>query len=156
MRKVNNAGAAVLELLRDAALLPTTEGDASFPYAKVDNSNGTYMPVSVERLRDHKNGCEVWAVAHYYGMNGDLCADPSVEFLRVREGEWYPLSFQQDPMPGYCSYVILDEDTMMPHSGNVYRQSDCAVFCGKWMRNIREQQGLKPITLNARRKRNVK
>lgn len=136
MRPVNQTARKVLERLRTLAV----EARPDQPYVKLNNGGDGIMAVSVERIRA-TGGAEVWAVAHYFEQNGDLCADPSIEFLRGPSG-WYPLTFQQDPWPGFKRYVELDGATLVPTRYNKRMQADCAVFCGTWMRNVKHQQRL--------------
>jgi hypothetical protein len=103
---------------------------------KIDNTEGTFMPVCVERLMDSDLG-PVFSVAHYYTQNGDAMRDPEMEFIKGFDGKYYPRSFLMDPMPEQRSVEIVD--------GNIRfaprMQKDQAVFAGTWMRNIKIQQG---------------
>src|SRR5208337_2448339 len=74
-------------------------------HRKVENTGGTFMAVNIDVLstteKQVPGRTEPWyelrvAVAHNYEQNGDLMADPDVEFLVTPLGV-APLSFQQDP-----------------------------------------------------------
>jgi hypothetical protein len=98
---------------------------------KIDNAPGCYMAVHVERLTEHR-----FSVAHYYEQNGDLCADPDMEFLRLGLA-WVPVAIQQ--WSGYRRAAELDGDAVTGWYPRECR--DQASFAGVWMRNIKEQQG---------------
>lgn len=104
-------------------------------YRKIDNGGKAFMPVTVEKLETTKLG-EVWSVAHYYRQNGDLMRDPEMLFLKGGDGEWYPLSFQQDGL-GYVNHVACAKTGAYIAK----RQKDLATFTTTWMKNIKEQQG---------------
>ena len=110
-----------------------TSGLAEFEAKKIDNTSGSFMPVSVERL----NG-NVFSIAHYYVQNGDLMADPEMTFLKTALG-WHPLTFTQANLGLYQEACVLNED----QSIKGIRQrlyNDLRVFTTQWMRNIKSQQ----------------
>lgn len=47
-----------------------------------------YLPLVIER-----HECKV-TVTHYREENGDLIADPDMEFVIGADGEWYPVALQ--------------------------------------------------------------
>ena len=106
---------------------------------KIDNTNGTFMPVHIERLNKCKLG-QIFSVAHYFEQNGDLMRDPDMGFIKGGDGEYYPISFWQD------SPLIRDEVATWKDGEIVaYRekqQASLVTFANTWMRNIKEQQGL--------------
>ena len=110
----------------------------------VDNARGTFMPVTVDCLRVARSG-SLYAVAHRFEQNGDLCPDPDVEFLVTDDPlqpgakAVYPTAIDQTF--GYRRYVELDVDGN-PVRLNRAGQADLASFCTMWMRNIKGQQGL--------------
>lgn len=86
-------------------------------YLKLDNSDGVYMPLSIQRLGENKV-----ALAHYGELNGDLMADPDMEF-EIGEDYIRPLTYQND----YMGYFSENPDLE---------------FCKMWLQNIKEQQRL--------------
>lgn len=86
-------------------------------YLKIDNSNGVYMPLSIQKLDNNRV-----ALAHYGKQNGDLMADPDMEF-EIGEDYIKPLTYQND----YMGYFTDNPDTE---------------FANMWLRNIKEQQKL--------------
>ncbi|MFL1706663.1 DUF6908 domain-containing protein [Campylobacter sp. MOP7] len=86
-------------------------------YIKIDNSDGVFMPLVVERLS--KN---VFSLSHYGEMNGDLMANPDMTFL-VEGDDITPLSFQDDYM-------------------GIYTKKCDLAFCDLWLKNIEDQQRL--------------
>lgn len=63
-------------------------------YAKIDN-NPIYMPVIVEKTGHLPGYGEIISIAHYSKQNGDLMADPDMEFVIVG-GDYYPTSYRND------------------------------------------------------------
>lgn len=47
-----------------------------------------YMPLVIER---HKSSV---TITHYYQQNGDLIADPDMEFQIANDKEWHPVALQ--------------------------------------------------------------
>jgi hypothetical protein len=107
-------------------------------YKKIDNSTTIFMPVVVERLGKNTMG-DVYSVCHYYEQNGDLMRDPDMVFWHGTDGNFYPVSFQQDNLGIYEQSVWLDGQKYMIRQK---QQSDHAVFANIWMKNIKYQQGL--------------
>lgn len=101
---------------------------------KVDAAPGVYMALHVERT-----GAALFSLAHYYEQNGDLMADPEMEFYRAPDGRYYPLHYQQDGLGIYRAGMELGEDGK-PARLNPREQADQASFAGTWLRNIRHQQ----------------
>jgi hypothetical protein len=122
-----------------------TEG-VDFDHAKkIDNRKGSVMAVHVERVNTIK-GNPVFSVAHYYEQNGDLMADPDIEFLRntLNGVNYYtPIFYKQDGLNISKEYVIMDDKGEIK---GTYPKliADCASFANQWMVNIEEQQNLKP------------
>lgn len=90
-------------------------------------SNGdAFMSVHVDRLHQH-----LYAIAHYFEQNGDMCCDPDMTFYAPKEGV-YVVSFQQ-AIPPVWTHI----DTCTPQ-----QIADMRDFANQWMRNIQEQQEL--------------
>lgn len=131
MQPMSKSTSAVLDFLtRDLADPCVSDARSS---RKVDQTNGSYMAVHVERI-----GPTTYSIAHYYQKNGDLVQDPDVVFVR-EQGKWYPTEIQQ-PF-GYSRVMRLDpEGKISGWSPKHYR--DLRSFAITWIRNIREQQGI--------------
>jgi len=129
MKPVNKSAKKILDLL--------TEGVTESK--KIDNTNGAFMPVSVECLGTVNLGT-LFSVTHYGEQNGDLMADPDVVFLKDKDGNYFPCSFRNDYVGVNKESVIFDG----PEITGFYakEQADEAVFASQWMKNIKEQQGL--------------
>jgi len=146
MKSLNKTATEIFLLLVDGLSGHTTS-------RKVDNAPGLFMPIVVERLEDDP---EIYSLAHYYEMNGDLVPDPDAEFLVVRGtrsgGEVvgiYPVAIDQGPL-GYRRYA-------QPEGGGRVRvtargQAELAEFCNQWMSNVADQQQLL-VRLASSRKR---
>ena len=102
----------------------------------------TFMPVCVECLLDYNDWGWVFSIAHYYIQEGDLMADPDMEFL-VDSGGIYPLSFHQASLGtrdvGAWFDRVPDSSKLLLYS-RYYPQRSLATFANSWMKNIKEQQ----------------
>lgn len=110
-------------------------------YVKIDNTGGSFMPVSLETIFDNEKYMIV-SVAHYYEQNSDLLADPEMLFLYVKAMNTYiPSYFKQDGVMG------TEQESVIVENGEIkgYRsklQSDHTAFANLWMKNIKQQQNL--------------
>jgi hypothetical protein len=111
-------------------------GDAK----KIDNTDGTFMPVHVEIIDRSQYGNHV-SIAHYYEQNGDLMKDPEMTFLASLKRSVLPMTFEQDGGFPICQVAmeIDDSDTIR---WNEKLQSSLADFANTWMVNIKDQQHL--------------
>jgi hypothetical protein len=118
--------------------LSLVEGLAPGRARKVDTTNGAFMPVSIDFLQQNADGSRMYAIAHRFEQNGDLCPDPDVEFYVV--GDMIaPTAIDQ--VLGYRRSVEFDEQGK-PARWNQSSQADLTRFCNMWMKNIRLQQGV--------------
>lgn len=124
MKAINQKAQKVLELL----ISKMEDG-----YVKVDNSQGSFMPVVVEDI-----GGGLISVAHYKEINGDLIPDPEMIFWKGVDGRWYP-TYLKDFFGEQPSLFFEDGK---PSRIRTYLQHDQATFAGQWMLNIKVQQGL--------------
>ena len=136
MKTISKTAAATLDLLTEGLTNPYESSQGSS--RKIDNAKGTFMAVSVERL-----GVNHYSVAHYYEQNGDLCPDPEMEFIKVN-GFWLALSLTHvgrrfEAMR--CERA--DDGTLKATHVNAKQLADQSTFCTTWMRNIKDQQGLR-------------
>ena len=120
---------------KDSAILDLlTAGLTDFNARKYDNAPGTFMAASVEHIGPNR-----YSVAHYFEQNGDLVADPDLEFLSV-DGKWYPAACQQ----GARYSVAVETDGAGTITGvrpRTYRSlRDLARLL---LPNIKRQQGLR-------------
>ena len=107
-------------------------------YKKIDNTNGAFMPVSVDYVWKNKHG-KVYAVSHYYTQNGDKMADPDMTFL-VQEGNVFPMTYQQDGLGIYQRAIIADDEETLHFNPRLQRE--LVSFANTWMRNIKYQQDI--------------
>ncbi len=138
-------GAIVKALSVSAArtFLRLVEGLRPGDAKKVDHAHGVFMAVAVDFLQ-HGSAGSLYAIAHRFEQNGDLCPDPDVEFLVIEspvDGKAvYPTAIDQ--VIGYRRHVEFDgrcAPTKLDRRG----QADLAAFCNQWMKNIQDQQGLR-------------
>ena len=102
-------------------------------YLKLDNTKGTYMPLSVEKVTDEPGFTAVYSLAHYGEQNGDLMADPEMTFGEC-DHEFYPLSFRNDYVGIYQEVITEQVD--------LKRQLELVDFSAIWLMEIVEQQKL--------------
>ena len=108
-------------------------------YIKIDNTNGAFMPLSVERLYKVDGDRDVISLAHYFEQNGDLVQDPEMLFVVVNEEMIMPISIQH--AFGRVNEGVVFENNKMT-GVYVKAQKDMTVFAGMWLNNIKNQQGL--------------
>lgn len=143
MKAISKEASAILEaMISDLVEL----GDSK----KIDNANGSYMPVHVERIGENRFGV-MFSVAHYGEQCGDLMRDPEMIFL-ARHGYmidnpkaqpdqlyFFPIYFRNDYMGIERFSVEFDEaDSIIRYDRR--EQRDEAIFANTWMANIKEQQ----------------
>ena len=109
-------------------------------YLKLDNTNGTFMPLIVEKVTDEPGFTAVYSLAHYGEQNGDLMADPDMTF-GLKDEKFYPLSFRND-YAGVDQEVIRDREAAVPQV-NLKLQHELTEFADQWLQNIADQQGIK-------------
>lgn len=125
MKPLSKAVGAVLDALTSGLNV----GDAR----KIDNSNGTYMVVHVDRLSEKR-----FSIAHYYEQAGDLVPDPDGVFLKTDAG-WLPVSLQL--CTGHYTVAVEVDDDDKPIRWSKRSFSELVSFAGMWTRNIAQQQG---------------
>ena len=109
-------------------------------YVKIDNTNGSFMPVSVEEISNNEHYM-ILSVAHYFEQNGDLLADPEMQFIHNKDLNVYiPFYFKQDN-------IGLEEESIIIENGEIkgYKikmQVDHTAFANLWLSNIKQQQNL--------------
>lgn len=136
MRKINKEAASIFN-----KLVKLMNGEN---HARIDNTNGVFMPVHIERLQTNVNiagrEVDIYSVSHYYEQNGDLVPDPDMTFAVSRIDPMYiwPMSFQNALM--YREGIFFSNDSKWAIRPS--EQKDQAVFAGQWMKNIKEQQGI--------------
>lgn len=109
-------------------------------YVKIDNTNGAFMPVSVEIIFENEKYKQI-SIAHYYEQEGDLLADPEMVFIYSKALDVF-----------YASYFLqsnldIEEDSIIMERGEIkgYRarmQKYHNEFANLWLRNIKRQQNL--------------
>lgn len=122
-------------------LLSIAEKDSK-KAVKIDNSNGSFMPVHVEILSSiNFSGypSRIVSVSHYFEENGDLVPDPDMEFIIIdsKEPVIYPASFQNQ--------LLYDRAIEQADGRWLYNRKTLAELTGfaeMWMKNIAFQQDL--------------
>lgn len=112
---------------------------------RIDNTNNTFMPVSLEILPAIGPFQRI-SVAHYYEQNGDLMADPEMVFAFHKEVPIlvFPEYFRQDGIFGRETELMHYDNgrsitRFMPRA-----QLEAARFAGGlWLPNIKRQQRLR-------------
>lgn len=129
MKPMTLKSCKILNLITDGLHAP---GDAK----RIDNASPTYMKLSVDRT-----DTRTYALAHNFIQNGDVMADPDVEFLKGADGLWYPMAIQQDPVGKYTRAIVSVKGGM-PEQYSPRQYEDLRSFCEMWLKNIVDQQGL--------------
>lgn len=93
----------------------------------------TFMAVHVERLT-----ARTYSISHYFEQNGDLIADPDMEFWRADDGRFFPVAVQHAFGP-YVPALVLNAQGI-PTGASTTRMRELIHFANAWMQNIREQQ----------------
>lgn len=106
-------------------------------YAKIDNANGIFMPVVVERVGENQI-----SIAHYYEQNDDLMADPEIVFLKKEYSygiEYYPIYERMSGL-GLDVELVIFANGKPKMISNLQKQATS--FCTTWMRTIAMQQSI--------------
>ena len=125
MRMLSKAAGTVLDALTQN--LPVGEART------IDNSNGTFMTVHVDRLTE-----STFSIAHYFGQNGDLVCDPDGVFLKTETG-WLPISLQL--CTGHYTVAVELDGKDKPTGFRPKALQELTSFAAMWLRNISDQQG---------------
>ena len=139
MKPINQEARKVLDLL-------TKDLGQENNHRRVDTSS--FMAVVVEYLREiefSSVSLPIYSVTHYYEQNGDMMRDPDMEFMRGKDGQYYPIYFRQDGVAGLCQEVLAFDDEGKIKGYRPRLQRELATFAGVWMRNIKHQQDLATI-----------
>lgn len=109
-------------------------------YTKIDNTNGTYMPLVVEKVRETEDYF-IFSMAHYYEQNGDLMRDPEMTVLYHKQlNMFFPESFQQDGLfSKYQQVFQYDEQGKITGKRPKLANELCS-FMKMWAKNIQAQQ----------------
>ena len=91
--------------------------------------NEPYMPLVIERHSDRV------MVTHYYNQNGDLIADPDVEFMILGD-KWFPAAMQDTF--GHTEVLSHNSDTGLFEVATK-KYSSVLSFTNMWARNIKAQ-----------------
>ena len=132
MKAINQKAKKVMDAL--------TKGiDKIGDHKKIDNSEGTFMPVVIECIGRCNYGL-LYSIAHYHSQGGDLTCDPDMVFIKAEmDGNYYPISFEQGGVKYEVSVTIKDDKVAGTWTHLQREQKD---FANMWMENIRQQQGL--------------
>lgn len=108
-------------------------------YIKINNSEGIFMPLSAEKIDKVSHG-ELISFAHYFEQNGDLVQDPEMIFLVLNEDMIFPVSIQHS-FGRLIEGIVFENGELKGVYPN--QQEDMTSFANMWLKNIKEQQGIK-------------
>ncbi|MCM1284745.1 MAG: DEAD/DEAH box helicase family protein [Acetobacter sp.] len=95
-------------------------------YVKFES--GSLMPLTIEWISDDRI-----AVVHYYKVNGDMVADPDMEFIvDVENRTLTAATYQQDNLALYQNVYAYE-------TPNYNLQKDLNQFANQWFKNIKSQ-----------------
>ena len=139
MRKINKPAARSIDfLLYD---LPEEMGASKV----IDYIHTVHMPIHVSLLADGpQEGTDIVSVSQQGEQNGDVMYDPEISFLRDHRGKktvYYPVSYRNDFL-GINQHYLQTTDEGKLVFVDIKDQKDCAVFVGKWMKNLRSTHGI--------------
>lgn len=104
-----------------------------YQYIKLEAGDG-FMPLTMEQIGKNRI-----AIAHYYVQNGDMMADPDMEFIVDSDaGTLEASAYQQDNMEIY--------QNVYPEDGKYFPklQKELNSFANQWFKNI-QSQGYAPV-----------
>ena len=106
---------------------------------KIDNSDGTYMPVHIE-LIGRIDKYDFFSLAHYGRQNGDAMRDPEMIIALHKESQQFVPYYYRNDYMGMEQYSArwTDEGVLL----NRRLQADHTTFANQWLRNIATQQHL--------------
>lgn len=136
MKKINQQSAQVFK-----ALLDKMNGE---DYLKLDNSEGSFMPLSIERLSSGISfgpiQADIYSLTHYFKQNGDLVPDPDMTFAvsHSNNSSIWALSYQDQF--GYQEGIFQDSNGVWKINKRIQR--DHASFASMWLQNIKQQQNI--------------
>jgi len=107
---------------------------------KLDNTEGAFMPLSVEILvQGEKNNLGYFdiSICHYGKLNGDLMCDPEMCFIWLK-GSWYPYYFKNDYVGKEDQSLRFENFEITGIKRSIYKGH--LEFAEIWLQNIKEQQ----------------
>lgn len=111
-------------------------------HIKIDNTEGTFMPLSIEKIGEIE-GYECFSMAHYGEQMGDLMADPEMCFLLAQnknDSIIIPYSFRNDYMGVDRMDILIENNTIKGIRKKAI--ADNVAFANMWLKNIKNQQNL--------------
>jgi len=109
-------------------------------YVKIDNTDSSFMPVSVEVIFENELYKQI-SLAHYYEQESDLLADPEMVIIYVKaSGLFIPSYFKQDNLGVEQESVIMNLGEI--RGVRTKMQADHTSFANMWLKNIKHQQNL--------------
>lgn len=107
--------------------------------AKIDNSDGTYMPIHIEIIEKTDKYNHI-SLAHYGQQNGDAMRDPEMLFaLHNETRQFIPYYYRND----YCG---IEQNSVRWSEDGIFLnrrlQAEHTSFANQWLRNIAAQQGI--------------
>ncbi len=107
---------------------------------KMDNSDGTYLPVFIS-LNYEDSDSKIFVVGHYYSEEGEIMAEPEMHFLYdERAGSFFPIYYRQDSLDVEQNSIIIVDGLIL--KVNMALQVDHTDFANLWLLNIKNQQNL--------------
>ena len=107
--------------------------------AKIDNSDGTYMPIHIEIIEKTDKYNHI-SLAHYGQQNGDAMRDPEMIIALHKESQQFVPYYYRNDYMGMEQYSVrwTEEGVLL----NRRLQADHTTFANQWLRNIATQQHL--------------
>jgi hypothetical protein len=94
------------------------------------------QPLNIEAIGKY-GSFPAFSIMHFGEQNGDLMRDPDVVFLEMSEGDFLPVSFQNDYVGYFAEYYDFnDKGALLIDKEQV---QDLIEFTSTWMDNIESQ-----------------
>ena len=107
---------------------------------KIDHYCGEYMPVFISTTYEDDRST-IFTVGHYYSEEGDIIADPEMQFLKDKgTGSYFPFYYRQDSLE-IENYSVKIDDGLITNV-NKSLQSEHSEFANQWLKNIKMQLDL--------------
>ena len=105
--------------------------------AKIDNTDGVYMPVHIEFI-NRTDKYHHFSLAHYGEQNGDAMRDPEMLFALHKESQQFIPYYYRNDYCGIEQYSVkwTDEGVLL----NRRLQAEHTTLANQWLRNIAAQQ----------------
>jgi hypothetical protein len=94
-----------------------------------------FMDLNIDYLGKKYMGRDTYSIAHNYLQNGDVMADPDMEFVDMGELGFTPITYQQAGLGVFQQCLFCENGQMLI---NPRLSKALKLFANQWARNLRE------------------